>query len=77
MIVLDGAQALAVFLGLFIAAVFGSWCIQRKWLRKDLFLDPRFIWFCSVCTHSYICTRDEDISVCPRCGSYNKKSVDR
>lgn len=36
-------------------------------------LDPRFVWVCGVCTYNYVNTREESISVCPRCGSYNKK----
>ena len=36
-------------------------------------LDPKFVWVCSVCTYNFVKTREETISVCPRCGSFNKK----
>ncbi|MFA5146312.1 MAG: hypothetical protein WC515_02900 [Candidatus Omnitrophota bacterium] len=32
-----------------------------------------YIWKCSVCFHNYIDSKHEDISLCPVCGSYNKK----
>jgi len=31
------------------------------------------IWKCSICSNDYIDSADEDISVCPVCGSYNKR----
>ena len=31
------------------------------------------IWKCSICLHTYIDSLHEDISVCPLCGSYNKR----
>jgi len=33
-----------------------------------------YTWKCSVCFHSYIDSKHDEISVCPLCGSYNKKS---
>ena len=35
--------------------------------------DIDYIWKCSVCFHAYIDSKHEDISVCPQCGSYNKR----
>lgn len=32
-----------------------------------------YAWRCSVCSHSYIDSRSDEMSVCPLCGSYNKK----
>ena len=42
---------------------------------KELLLDDKFIWFCSVCTYTYISTKEEVITTCPRCASYNKKTL--
>jgi len=33
-----------------------------------------YMWKCSVCSHSYIDSKHDEISVCPLCGSYNKKA---
>ncbi|MDD5436015.1 MAG: hypothetical protein PHX20_00500 [Candidatus Omnitrophica bacterium] len=35
--------------------------------------DVDYTWKCSVCYHSYIDSKHDEISVCPLCGSYNKK----
>ena len=32
-----------------------------------------YAWRCSVCSHSYIDSKHDEMSVCPLCGSYNKK----
>ncbi len=55
-----------------LAAVF-AWVHGQRFRDRKLSLDPRYIWFCSVCTYTYVNTRDEIITTCPRCGSYNKK----
>ncbi len=46
---------------------------RRSWKRKGGETD--YIWKCSVCLHDYIDSRHDDISVCPLCGSYNKREV--
>lgn len=43
--------------------------ISRRFQPKDV----EFIWKCSICLAAYIDSRHEDISVCPQCGSYNKR----
>lgn len=35
--------------------------------------DIDHIWKCSVCFNDYVDSKREEISVCPLCGSYNKK----
>ncbi len=37
--------------------------------------DVDYIWKCSVCSHVYVASKHEDMSVCPLCGSYNKREV--
>jgi uncharacterized membrane protein YiaA len=73
MITIDFVYALALFSVGALIFLFGIWCLARQQQKKEMFLDPRFIWFCAVCTYSYINTKDEAISLCPRCGSYNRK----
>ncbi len=34
-----------------------------------------YIWKCAVCAHVYVDSVHEDISMCPLCGSYNKREV--
>lgn len=35
--------------------------------------DEKFIWHCPICANTYIDSRHDDISRCPRCKSYNEK----
>ena len=74
MINLDFYLAVSLYLAVTIAYVLLFWVFRRKEKDKDLSLDPRFIWFCSVCTYTYVNTKEDAISVCSRCGSYNKKT---
>ncbi|HTY44958.1 MAG TPA: hypothetical protein VMD52_03090 [Patescibacteria group bacterium] len=73
MISIDFSVAIALSTLLFLVCVFLAWLFEKKQKDKDLSLDSRFIWFCSVCTYTYVNTKEDVISVCPRCGSYNKK----
>jgi len=73
MIKVDFALAVALYILLFLTLILALWLFGKKQKEKELSLDQRFIWFCSVCTYTYINTKVDTISLCPRCGSYNKK----
>jgi len=74
MINIDFSLAVSLYMLFFLIAFLAVWLISKKQKDKDLSLESRFIWFCSICTYTYINTREDTISVCPRCGSYNKKN---
>jgi rubrerythrin len=74
MIIIDFTFFLACLETAVVAAGFTLWYLERPHRKKELFLDPKYIWFCTVCTYTYINTKDDVISVCPRCGVYNKKA---
>lgn len=73
MINLDFSLAIALYLGLVISMLIFWWFFSREKQTKEFTLEEKFIWFCSVCTYTYVNTKEETITVCPRCGSYNKK----
>ncbi|MEK6727651.1 MAG: hypothetical protein AABY28_03115 [Candidatus Omnitrophota bacterium] len=73
MISIDFSVAVAVYSMFFLSSALIIWLSGNKEKDKDLTLDPKFIWFCSVCTYTYINTKEDVISLCPRCGNYNKK----
>lgn len=73
MIVIDFSFAIALFSLSVIGLIMAIWLLTKKDKGKDLGLDPKFIWYCSICTYTYINTKEEVISICPRCGNYNKK----
>jgi len=74
MINIDFSLAVALYIFLFVIGVLVTWLFSKRQKDKDLSLDPKFIWFCSICAHTYINTKEELITTCPRCGSYNKKT---
>ncbi len=76
MIKLDFYLAVALYSMFFLGAIFVLWALDKDTRKKDALGDPRFIWFCTICTYTYINSTGSNISVCPRCGNYNKKLVD-
>jgi rRNA maturation endonuclease Nob1 len=44
-----------------------------KGIKRPPAKETDYVWKCSVCLNDYIDSKNEDISVCPLCGSYNKK----
>lgn len=78
MIRLEFSLAVALFLLIFVNLVILFWMIGRQIQDKEgPSLNEKFVWFCSVCTYTYIDTKQDAFSICPRCGSYNKKSIDK
>ena len=55
---------------LIIWAIFGYRAIKRPAAKE-----ADGVWKCSVCYNTYIDSKDEEMSVCPLCGSYNKREV--
>jgi len=73
MINIDFSLAIALYIIIVLNVILIVWLSSKRQKDKDLTLDPQFIWFCSICTYTYINTKEDAISICPRCGSYNKK----
>jgi len=73
MINLDFRAAAAGYMLISLTVIFIFWFAENKQQDKELLLDDKFLWFCSVCSHTYISIKAEAISICPCCGSYNKK----
>lgn len=49
--------------------IISGYRLPRRVLPKEV----EYIWKCSVCFNTYIDSKHDDISVCPLCGSYNKR----
>ena len=73
MITINFYLAIALYLVLIVGAVLLAWLLGVKEKDKDLSVDARFIWFCTVCSYTYIDTKGNPLSICPRCNSYNRK----
>lgn len=76
MIHLSFDQAVALYVLFFIIIFIGS-CVfvflrkHKQWHPKEFRL-----WQCSICGFVYSCVFDNSITVCSRCGSFNKKDTD-
>ena len=71
-------STLVFFYTLFSAAiVLVIWLFSgyRTARRGTVNKEADYIWRCSVCYHPYIDSKDDQMSICPLCGSYNKKEV--
>lgn len=76
MIRLEFSWAAALYICICMGAFLLYWIFFEK--TKGLpnrSVSNRSIWQCGICTYFYIDSRHSDISVCPRCGSYNKKQI--
>ncbi|MCU0652343.1 MAG: hypothetical protein MUC39_05320 [Candidatus Omnitrophica bacterium] len=74
MINLDFSAAVALYAGCVLIILLIFWLADKKQKESNHSLDDKFIWFCSICSYTYINTKEEVISTCPRCGSYNKRN---
>ncbi|MCM8791622.1 MAG: hypothetical protein NC826_00480 [Candidatus Omnitrophica bacterium] len=74
MIRIDFYCLIAFYLSIFIIFFF-LFELGRKIPRRDLNINPHFIWYCSVCTYTYIDTRSDFYSICPRCGFITQKII--
>ncbi len=73
MITVDFSGAVGLYLAVALSLFFCLWLLWRRQKDKTYTLEKRFLWFCAVCTYTYISTSEEAISQCPRCGSYNRR----
>ncbi len=67
----------ALFLYLLFTAVFvlAIWSfIDFGTKLKTFSSDEKYIWHCAICALTYIDSRHDEISKCPRCFSYNQRN---
>lgn len=74
MIQLELSEAIFFYLLFSVVGIFLLWFLQER--RSRIASMPKFedkvIWVCSICTYHYIDSVHENISACPRCGSFNE-----
>jgi hypothetical protein len=76
MINLEFGQAVGYYITFFIILFVGGGicCLYKK--KKADYTREFKLWQCSVCTFVYSYFFDQDMTICPRCGSYNKREVE-
>jgi rubrerythrin len=73
MFLIDFYFAISLYLFIILLGFIFASLIKVDMKYRDYSLDPRYIWYCSICTYTYVDTKQDVLSLCPRCGSYNKK----
>lgn len=77
MIKLDISMALFLYLLGTVVFILFIWAFFDFGTRLKTFSsDEKYIWHCTICSFTYIDSRHEDISKCPRCNSYNERTKD-
>ena len=66
---------LTLYLSIWILGLLIFWIIEgrRKGYEGSALFENIYTWQCSICTHTYVDSIHNLMSVCPRCGSYNKR----
>jgi len=76
MIKIDLSMALFFYLFFSVIFVLLSWVFINLGTRmRSYSSEEQYIWHCSICSNTYIDSKSDDISKCPRCGSYIEKEV--
>ncbi len=68
--------ATVIFIYLFILAVVPLivWLVLERGRKATRSTDGnKTLWQCSVCTHVYSADKDQSITTCPSCKSYNRR----
>ena len=74
MIKVDISMALFLYLLVSTVSVLVAWSFFNFGTKlKNFSSEERYIWYCGICGNTYIDSRHEDISQCPRCGTYNER----
>lgn len=74
MIKVDISFAVSFYIILWVISLLVFWIIFGKGPKlKHYSRDKRYFWQCSICLANYVDSKDDTISKCPECGSYNKR----
>ena len=74
MIKLDMTTALFLYLFFSVFLVLIAWIFLNFGTKQKTFSsEEKYIWHCSICGYTYIDSHHDEISQCPKCGSYIEK----
>lgn len=65
-----------VYIVFFTFLAFFMWFInEARYKSGSLEIESEnAFWQCHICANTYVDSQHKDISICPRCGSYNKRT---
>jgi uncharacterized paraquat-inducible protein A len=77
MIKLDISTAIFIYLMLTTVSLLLVWSFLKFGTKLKTFSsEEKYVWHCPICAFTYIDSKHDDISKCPRCGSYNQRVRD-
>ena len=75
MIRVDISLAVCLYVLASLAAVFILWIFfEKKVVLPKFVREEADVWECAICAYTYVDSTHQEISQCPQCKSYNKKS---
>lgn len=75
MIRVSVSSAIFLYVTAALAVIFFLWFFfERKAILPKFIREEADVWECSICAHTYVDSTHHEISQCPQCKSYNKKS---
>ena len=77
MLKLDVSTAVFLYVMSSLAVVFFLWIFFEKHTALPKFVrEEADVWECAICAYTYVDSTHHEISQCPQCKSYNKKSAE-
>lgn len=74
MIKVDISTALFIYLLFTTVVILLAWSFFDFGTKMKTFSsDEKYIWHCTICAFTYIDSKHDEISKCPRCDSYIKR----
>lgn len=78
MIELDIVTAVAIYLFISVISVLLLWFFLNRKSGYVIYSNERDVfWRCEICFYDYIDSKGLEISLCPQCGSYNRRKEDQ
>ncbi len=75
MIKLDISQAVFLYLFISVIGLLILWIFFEERLKFVYFREEDiYVWQCDICTYTYVDSKNQDISKCPRCNSFNVRN---
>ena len=72
---LDVSTAVCVYVMSSLLVIFILWIVfEKKTILPKFIREEADVWECLICAHTYVDSTHQEISQCPQCKSFNKKS---
>jgi Zn finger protein HypA/HybF involved in hydrogenase expression len=72
---MDVSTAVCLYILSTLLAIFAGWIFfEKKVIFPKFIREKADVWECAICAYIYVDSRHHEISQCPQCKSYNKRS---